>query len=99
MQETQVQSPGQEHLPGEEMATHSRIFAGTIPCTEEQGVLQSMGSQSQKQLNTHILLILPLLFWESSFCKPEGYWGLQNLPKDTHLLSFSVQYILYSVPS
>ena len=27
------------------MATHSRILAGIIPWTEEQGGLQSMGSQ------------------------------------------------------
>ena len=32
------------------MATHSSILAGKIPWTEEPGGLQSMGSQSQTQL-------------------------------------------------
>ena len=33
------------------MATHSSILAWRIPCTEEPGRLQSMGLQSQTQLN------------------------------------------------
>ena len=33
------------------MATHSSILAWRIPWTEEPGRLQSMGSQSQTQLN------------------------------------------------
>ena len=45
MQETQVQSLGQEDLLEKEMATHSSIFAWNIPWTEETGGLQSMGSQ------------------------------------------------------
>ena len=44
LQETQVQSVGQEDPLDEEMATHSTIFA-LIPWTEEPGRLQSMGSQ------------------------------------------------------
>ena len=35
------------------MATHSSVLAWEIPWTEEPGGLQSMGSQSQTQLNTH----------------------------------------------
>ena len=35
MQETQVQSLGQEDPLEEEMATHSNILAWRIPCTEE----------------------------------------------------------------
>ena len=35
MQETQVQSLGQEDLPEEGMATHSSILAWEIPWTEE----------------------------------------------------------------
>ena len=31
--------------PEEDMATHSSIFAWRIPCTEEPGRVQSMGSQ------------------------------------------------------
>ena len=45
MQETQVQSLGQEDLLEKEMATHSSILAGKIPWTEESGRRQSMGSQ------------------------------------------------------
>ena len=44
MQETWVQSPGQEDPLEEEMATHSSILVWEIPWTEELGGLQSMGS-------------------------------------------------------
>ena len=45
MQETQVQSLGQEDPLGKEMATHSTILAWRIPWTEkEPGGLQSMES-------------------------------------------------------
>ena len=39
MQETQVQSLGPEDPLEEEMATHFRILAWRIPCTEEPGGL------------------------------------------------------------
>ena len=42
MQETQVQSLGQENPLEKEMATHSNILAWKIPWTEEPGRLQSM---------------------------------------------------------
>ena len=48
MQETQeslVPSLGWEDPPEKEMATHSSILAWKIPCTEEPGRLQSIGSQ------------------------------------------------------
>ena len=45
MQETWVQSLGQEDPLEKEMATHSSILAWKIPWTEEPGRLQSMGSQ------------------------------------------------------
>ena len=44
MQETGVQSLGQEGPLEEEMATHSSPLAWRIPWTEEPGGLQSMGS-------------------------------------------------------
>ena len=50
MQETQgiqVSSLGWEDPLEEEMATHSNILAGISPWTEEPGVAQSTGSQSQ----------------------------------------------------
>ena len=43
MQETWVQSLGQEDPLEEDMATCSSILAWIIPCTEEPGGLQSMG--------------------------------------------------------
>ena len=45
MQETQVQSLGQEDPWEKEMANHSSILAWRIPRTEKPGGLQSMGSQ------------------------------------------------------
>ena len=45
MQETQVQSLGQEDLLEKAMAPHSSTLAWKIPWTEESGRLQSMGSQ------------------------------------------------------
>ena len=45
MQETRVQSLGQEDPLEKEMATHSGIPAWEMPWTEEPGGLQSMGMQ------------------------------------------------------
>ena len=45
MQDTQVQSLGQEDPLEKEMATHSSILAWEIPWTEEPTGLQPMGSQ------------------------------------------------------
>ena len=45
MQETSVQSLGQEDPLEKEMATHSCILAWEIPWTEEPGGLQFMGLQ------------------------------------------------------
>ena len=44
MQETWVQSLGQEDPLEEGMATHPTILAWRMPWTEEPGGLQSMGS-------------------------------------------------------
>ena len=45
IQETWVWSLGQEDPLEKEMAPHSSTLAWKIPCTEERGRLQSMGSQ------------------------------------------------------
>ena len=45
MQETRVQSLGQEDPLEKGMATHSIILAQRIPWTEEHDRLQSIGSQ------------------------------------------------------
>ena len=44
VQETWVQSLGQEDPLEKGMATHSSVLAWRIPWTEEPGGLQSMGS-------------------------------------------------------
>ena len=49
MQETWVQTLGQEDSLEKEMATHSSILAWEIPWTEESGGLQSMGSWRVRQ--------------------------------------------------
>ena len=49
MQETQVQSLGQEDPLEKGMATHSSVLAWTSPWTEEPGGLQSRG---HKELDT-----------------------------------------------
>ena len=48
MQETWVQSLGQEDPLEKEIATHSSVLAGEIPWTEEPGRLQSMRSQKNQ---------------------------------------------------
>jgi len=45
MQETEVQSLGQEDPLEKGVATHSSLLAWRIPWTEEPGGLQSMESQ------------------------------------------------------
>ena len=45
MQDTQVQSLGQEDPLEKEMTTHSSILAWSIPWTKEPGGLLSIGSQ------------------------------------------------------
>ena len=49
VQETQVQSLGQENPLEKGLATHSSIPAWRIPWTEEPGGLQSMESQRVRQ--------------------------------------------------
>ena len=51
MQETQVRSLGWEDPLEKEMATHSNTLVWKIPCMEEHGRLQSMGSQSWTRLS------------------------------------------------
>ena len=51
IRETWVWSLGWDDPLEKDMATHSRIPAWEIPWKEEPGGLQSIGSQSQTQLN------------------------------------------------
>ena len=59
MQETQVQSLGQEDPLEKGITNHSSILAWRIPWTEEPGGLQFMGSQRVKHnlaTNRHFLM-------------------------------------------
>ena len=58
MQETRVQSLGQEDPLEEEMATCSSILAWKSPWTEELGGLQSMGSQRVR----HTKIIMHVIY-------------------------------------
>ena len=51
MQETQIQSLGQEDPLEKGMVTHSSILAWEIPWTEEPDRPQSIGSISPKESN------------------------------------------------
>ena len=61
MQETQVQSLGQEDPLQKEMATHSSILAWRIPWIEEPSGPQAMGHKesdtTERLVHTYILLI------------------------------------------
>ena len=50
VQETQVQSLGQEDPLEKEIATHFSLLAWEIPWTEEPGGLQSLGSQKESNM-------------------------------------------------
>ena len=71
MQETQVQSLGQEDPLEGEMAPCSSALAWRIPWTEEPGGLQSMGLQSQTRLSDQhfrfiILIAVKFIFNSNS---------------------------------
>ena len=85
MQETRIQSLGQEDSREEGMATHSSILAWRIPWTEEPGELQSMGLQrdrhDQATITKYILTMLPAKtkqkrFWRTSVLLQEEVYDL-----------------------
>ena len=71
MQETWVQSLGQEDPLEKGVATHSRILAWRIPWTEEPGGLQSMGSAKS--------IGIWYLEWSRSYCSYAGSHGTQEV--------------------
>ena len=94
MQETWVQSLGQEDPLEKEMATHSSSLAWKIPWTEEPGRLQSMGSQRVGHdwatslslswcqgvvLNLFHVLLLKLTEVDFTIIAPFSSWGHINL--------------------
>ena len=61
IQETQVQSLGQEDSLEKGMATHSSILAWRIPWTEETGRLQFTGSQRVRHFHVkNYFIVIPL---------------------------------------
>ena len=56
MQETRIQSLGQEDALEKGMATHSTVLAWRIPWTQEPGGLQSMGSQRIRHNCSSVML-------------------------------------------
>ena len=66
MQETRVQSLGQEDPLEEEMTTHSSILAWRIPWTEEPGGLQSRGRKKLDITEWPVRLNLNILMWDPS---------------------------------
>ena len=85
MLEMRVLSLGQEDSLQEEMATYSSILPWRIPCTEEPGRLQSIGSQSGIQLSDYACTQRPFpgLFQELSPDIPAHLQG--------HLLQLCLQ--------
>ena len=80
MQETWVQSLGQEDPLEKERATHSSTLAWNIPWTEEPGRLHSMGSQTHWATSLHYGVItrqvLGKLAWNTLSC-----WALNWPPE------------------
>ena len=73
MQETQVQSLGQEDPLEKEMATHSCILAWETPWTKEPGGVQSCGDQEESDstwwLNNSNNRLHTYLFFEQDSCE------------------------------
>ena len=74
MQETRVQSLGQEDPLEKEMSTHSSIFAWRIPCTEEPGGLQSMESQRVRHDWATNTFFLSPSFWSPIHPPPNSLY-------------------------
>ena len=76
IQDTWVQSLGQEGPLGKGIATHSSILAWEIPWTEEPGGLQSMGLQ-RVRCNW---LTLSLYCLKESFPAKGKWWHVTHVP-------------------
>ena len=70
VQETWVRSLGQENPLEKGRAPHSSILAWRIPCIEEPGRLQSMGSQRVRHNGATNTFTFP-----SSFIRRRKFWG------------------------
>ena len=83
MQEVWVRSLQREDPLEEEMATHSSILAWEIPCTEEPGGLQSVGSQraaGTERTLTVVFLSFPLTVSINPAAERPGFFRCVSLP-------------------
>ena len=96
MQETWVQSLGQEDPPEKWMATHSSIMAWRIPWTEEPGELQFMGLQRVRHdwtTNKHTQMSI-YTFFPKNLC--EWKFELEIFLKNT---SYCFSSVIKSCPT
>ena len=91
MQETWVQSLGQEDPLEKEMTTHSSILAWRIPWTEEPGGLQPMGLQGVRHdfATEHILISILAVSMHISTNSEQGLPFPYILIITCYFLSFS----------
>ena len=81
---TRLKRLSSTHSPGKEMAPHSSTLAWKIPCTEEPGRLQSMGSQRVGHDWATSLSLFTFMHWRRKWQPtpvflPEDSQGLQKL--------------------
>ena len=94
MQETWVQSLGQEDPLAKEMATHASTLAWRIPWMEEPGGQYSMGSQSWTRLSD---FTFTFLFLSHAHVRTHTH-GLQPASPSSSFLGFLVSYNPLGIP-
>ena len=92
MQKPQLRPLGWHNPLEKEMATHSSIFAGRIPWTEEPGGLQSMGTElgTTEWLNNKNFSIKLSFYWTPciySYCRVHNTF-LTYIPYCLSLLDY-----------
>ena len=97
MQETQVESLGQEDPLEKGMATHSSILAWRLPWTEEPAGLQSMGLQRVRHTvaEANLIWVSGLAHGVRTACTPSPSPGGQGLPYWPWRPDILSQYLLW----
>ena len=97
MQETWVQSLGQEDHPEKEMATHYSTLAWKIPWMAKPNRLQSMGSQSQTWLSDFTFFLIHSYYSEKNVLNEQRINMLKGKLKlsITFVLSCSTKIIFW----
>ena len=97
MQETWVQSLGQEDPLEEKVATCSSVLAWKTPWTEKSGVLQPLGSQRVRHnwAHTHITFYFTqYLHFPENYPKCVHFWGPESVKTNRLLVPFSFTFHL-----